>query len=237
MSFVAVPVVLQPTVGPQGAPGQAGPQGVPTLGTQGPQGATGVGPRGFQGASSVGTQGPQGSNTIGPQGAQGATNVGPQGAQGTTSAPGPQGNVGPQGANGSGTPAPQVTVVPTVTVSNPPLWTIGVQGFRATRVASIVSFQATCSITGPTPYAPGVPVALNFVLPKATFGTPLPITGAVLSNFLASMPVNAGKTNAAVTILSQDATTVTYQATFTTDTVLAASTPYDLEFNCTWYTQ
>ena len=84
--------------GPQGPPGETGPQG--PQGPQGDPGATGAqGPQGDPGAT--GAQGPQGDPGIqGPQGDPGAT--GPQG---------PQGQQGIQGEQGPAGFSPQVTTI------------------------------------------------------------------------------------------------------------------------------
>jgi len=89
--------------GPQGAPGEIGPQG--PQGVPGERGATGPqGPVGLTGAT--GPQGPQGlTGAQGLQGSKGSDGVkgdtGPQGVAGVAGVQGPQGPQGPQGTAGS----------------------------------------------------------------------------------------------------------------------------------------
>lgn len=213
--FLAVPVGVSAITGPQGVPGPAGPQGIPTVGTQGPQGATGVGPQGPQGVTNVGSQGPQGAVGVGPQG-----------------------NQGPQGAAGSVPPFAEAAVKPVAVLNNPPApWLITVDGVRVTRAGSLVGFVAICTIRGTTPYALPAPISFDFVLPKATFGTPLPTTGTTLSNFVAYVSTNSTPSDGEAILLSQDATTVTYRMSASIDSSLLANVSVLVEFNCTWYTQ
>jgi hypothetical protein len=96
---------LASLVGPAGADGAQGPQGI-----QGPAGADGAqGPQGEQGpAGADGAQGPQGIQGLpgadgaqGPQGEQGIQGIqGIQGPAGADGAQGPQGPEGPQGPAG-----------------------------------------------------------------------------------------------------------------------------------------
>lgn len=215
-SFFALPVIVEPSTGPQGIQGPAGPQGVTTAGPQGPQGAVGVGP-----------QGPQGVATAGPQGPQGAPNTGPQGAQ------------GPQGTAGVVPPFPEARVVITSVLNNPPApWSITAGEGLVQRSGSVVGLIVTYNIDGgAVNYTLQQPIAFDFVLPKATFGTPVPLVGTTLTNFPVYQVVIGGPSSGSVVLQSQDATTVTYRALININTTLVAGQAYDVLFNCTWYTQ
>lgn len=210
--LLAVRADLNSAAGPQGVPGAPGPQGPPGIGIQGPQGAAGVGTQGPQGAPGVGTQGPQGAPGVGTQGSQG-----PQGVAGTSPAP-----------------VAEATATPTQTLVLPdPTWAITQQGSRVTRAGSIASFQTQFVLEGTTIYN-GSSVIVDFVLPKATFGTPVPLNspGNILTN--GSCTPN----NEAIVILqAQDATTVTYRYVATITPPLAANTPVTFGFDGAWYTQ
>lgn len=224
--LLAKPSGLQPTIGPQGEPGPAGPQGIPAAGPQGPQGASLAGPQGTQGQSNVGTQGNQGAQGVGAQGPQGITNIGPQG------------DPGAPGADGVVPPLAEVSNQPTLVLNNPPApWVFVTDDVRATRSGSIITFGAICTLSSPTPYALPLPINFDFVLPKATFGTPVPISGTTLTNFVVYVSANVGPSVGIVALFSQDATNVTYRVTATIDTTLPGNTDIDVEFNCTWYTQ
>lgn len=213
--YLAVPSGVQSIAGPQGVPGPAGPQGDPTVGTQGPQGATGIGP-----------QGPQGIPTVGTQGFQGAAGVGPQGTQ------------GPQGVPGVVPPFAENSVVPVSVLNNPPApWLITAGAARVTRAGSIVGLVAIYVIRGTTQYALLAPISFDFVLPKATFGTPVPIIGTTLSNFQVFIRTIGTPSDGVATLLSQDATTVTYRISVSISTTLLDNIDYGVELNCAWYTQ
>ena len=104
MGALSLASCSQPTSGPKGDQGPAGPQGAKgDQGPPGPQGAKGEqgipGPQGPQGAAGdagpAGAQGPKGDQGIpGPQG--------PQGAQGDQGPPGPQGQQGAKGKRATG---------------------------------------------------------------------------------------------------------------------------------------
>lgn len=215
--LLAVRGDLNSAAGPQGVPGAPGPQGPPGIGLQGPQGQPGAGTQGPQGDPGVGTQGPQGATGIGTQGSQG-----PQGVVGTSPAP-----------------IVESTTTPTLTLVQPdPDWAITQQGSRVTRVASIASLQTQFVVEGTTIYN-GTTVVVDFVLPKATFGTPVPLNspGNVLTNGNHYDVSGTNLNEASVILQSQDATTVTYRYTATIVPPLAANTPYTFGFNGSWYTQ
>ena len=97
---------IQGSVGPQGKPGETGPQGPKgDTGAAGPQGPKGdVGPPGIQGQKGdpgdTGSQGPKGdTGAAGPQGSKG--DVGPPGIQGQKGNPGDTGSQGPKGDTGA----------------------------------------------------------------------------------------------------------------------------------------
>lgn len=229
---------LDASAGPQGPPGAAGPQGPPGVALPGPQGVPGVGTQGSQGIPGVGTQGPQGATGVGTQGPQGFPGVGIQGPQGAPGS-GPQGAQGPQGATGTSFSTPQATDVPVFTLVQAPVdWAILAQLGRVTRVGSIVSLQTSIDIQGTAPYTDPT-VIFEFVLPKATFGTPSNLTGSVVTNGIHAYVYSTTTVQAEASILlqSQDATTVTYRYVGSITPPLLANTSHAFRYNCTWCSQ
>lgn len=225
--LLAVRANLNSTTGPQGVPGAPGPQGPPGVGIQGPQGMTVVGSQGTQGVPGVGSQGPQGAPGIGTQGPQGSPGVGTQG------------NQGPQGIAGASPPAlPEATATPTMTLIQPSVtWSITQQGSRVTRLGSIVTLQTFFVLQGSTIFN-GTEVIVEFVLPKATFGTPVPLNspGNVLTNNVYSFGDSTLTLKEASVILqSQDATNVTYRYIPTVTPPMSNGSPFQFRFNCNWY--
>lgn len=218
--LLAVPFGTIPSVGPQGPPGVQGPQGPFGAGVAGPQGSPGSSLPGPQGNIGVGTQGPQGFVGAGIQGP-----AGPQGQVGTS-------------------PAATIsaTATPTATLGffgSEPTWGILSQFHRVTRTGGIVSYQTRFTVRGQTNVDLAQVLYMEFVLPKATFGTPVlvnpPGTFLTIGAGYFSTPLTA--TSASVSLESQTVTDCTYRCFFIDGGILPANTDILFEFTCTWFTQ
>lgn len=218
--LLAVPFGTIPSVGPQGPPGVQGPQGPFGVGNQGPQGSTGLSLPGPQGSVGLGVQGPQGS--------VGAGSQGPTGQQGEAG----DSPVGPISA----TATPVAILRPSA--ANP-TWAFVEQFHRVTRIGGLVSYQTRFTVNGQTNYNLGSVLGMDFVLPKATFGTPIfPNTpDTTLTNGAGYVSATLTPTRTSVGLMSQTATDCTYRCFNVGGGTLPANTDIDFEFTCTWFTQ
>lgn len=215
--LLATPSRTPSSVGAQGPPGAPGPQG--------PIGLSVAGPQGFPGSGVQGSQGNPGANLPGPQGDVGV---------------GTQGSAGPQGfAGASPDGTPTATATPVATLGLVTGWAILEQFHRVTRTGSTVAYQTRFTIRGPSNYDLAQLAYMEFVLPKATFGSPIPVPNPGNQITYGSASVNGGAFSCLgyVVLSTETPTDFTYQCFYSEGGILPANTDVVFEFNCVWFTQ